>query len=263
MAIWELNLIPQFQLYYQPIVNLKTGQLVGFEALVRWQPIEQEFISPGEFIPIAEETDLIVPLGAWVLRQACLQLRTWQKQFPHAQPLTVSVNLSGRQFSQSDLVTQIDQILQETNLDGRALKLEITETVIMANPELAAAMLLQLKRRNIQLCIDDFGTGYSSLSYLHRFPLDTLKIDQSFVRQMVVEAEHTEIVQTIVTLAHNLGMEVIAEGIETQTQLEKLQGFNCELGQGYLFSKPVDSRTATQFIAQDWQLSHLGIGSGE
>jgi EAL domain-containing protein (putative c-di-GMP-specific phosphodiesterase class I) len=175
----------------------------------------------------------------------------------------VSVNLSGRQFSQSDLVAQIDQILQETNLDGRALKLEITETVIMANPELAAAMLLQLKRRNIQLCIDDFGTGYSSLSYLHRFPLDTLKIDQSFVRQMGVEAEHTEIVQTIVTLAHNLGMEVIAEGIETQTQLEKLQGFNCELGQGYLFSKPVDSRTASQFIAQDWNLSHLGIGSGE
>jgi len=263
MAIWELNLIPQFQLYYQPIVNLKTGQLVGFEALVRWQPIEQEFISPGEFIPIAEETDLIVPLGAWVLRQACLQLRTWQKQFPHALPLSVSVNLSGRQFSQSDLVTQIDQILQETNLDGRALKLEITETVIMANPELAAAMLLQLKRRNIQLCIDDFGTGYSSLSYLHRFPLDTLKIDQSFVRQMGVEAEHSEIIKTIVALAHNLGMEVIAEGIETQTQLEKLQGFNCELGQGYLFSKPVDSRIATQFIAQDWQLSHLGMGSGE
>jgi EAL domain-containing protein (putative c-di-GMP-specific phosphodiesterase class I) len=175
----------------------------------------------------------------------------------------VSVNLSGRQFSQSDLVAQIDQILQETKLDGRALKLEITETVIMANPELAASMLLQLKRRNIQLCIDDFGTGYSSLSYLHRFPLDTLKIDQSFVRQMEVEAEHTEIVQTIVTLAHNLGMEVIAEGIETQTQLEKLQGFNCELGQGYLFSKPVDSRTATQFIAQDWNLSYLAMGSGE
>lgn len=249
----EPDLTPQFQLYYQPLVGLKTGRLEGFEALVRWQhPLG--FVSPQQFIPIAEETGLIVPLGAWILREACRQLVTWQTQFPQALPLTVSVNLSCRQFSRSDLVVQIDQILQETGLDGSRLKLEITESEIMDNAELARAMLLQLKRRNIQLCIDDFGTGYSSLSYLHQFPLDHLKIDQSFINQMGVDGENSEIIQTIVTLAHNLGMEVIAEGVKTQIHLEKLQDLGCELGQGYLFSEPVDSQTASQLIVKDWKM---------
>lgn len=247
----EPNDTPQFELYYQPIVDLKTSWTAGFEALVRWKHPDLGFISPVEFIPIAEETGLIVSLGHWVLREACRQLAAWQKQFPNRPPLIISVNLSGRQFSHSQLIGQIDQILQETGLEGNRLKLEITESVLMDNADLARSMLWQLRSRNIHLCMDDFGTGYSSLSYLHSFPVDTLKIDRSFVSMMGVETNNSEIVQTIVTLARNLEMEVIAEGIETLAQLKKLQDLGCLLGQGYLFSQPVDSQTAFQLLEQE------------
>jgi diguanylate cyclase (GGDEF)-like protein len=243
-----------FTLHYQPIVCLKTGRIEGFEALVRWEHPELGFVPPSEFISIAEETGLIVTLGQWVLREACQQLRIWQERFPHALPLTVAVNLSGRQFSRVDLIAQVDRILAETGLDGSMLKLEITESAIVDNPELAAEMLLQLKERKINLCMDDFGTGYSSLSYLHRFPLDTLKIDRSFVNRIGVEGENSEIVLTIVSLAHDLGMEVIAEGVETTAQLEKLQQLGCAMAQGYLFSPPVDSEMASQLLGREGKL---------
>ena len=249
---------PQFLIHYQPIVSLSTGKITGFEALVRLQHPERDLISPAEFIPVAEETGLIIPIGQWVLRESCRQIRQWQQQFPHRLSLTVSVNLSVKQFSQPDLIAQIDRILRETDLDGRSLKLEITESVLMENSQSVTALLKELKARNIHLCIDDFGTGYSSLSYLHRFPTDTLKIDRSFVSRMGVESninkgtiDPTEIVRSIVTLAHNLGMEVVAEGVEKASQLDLLRSLKCDGGQGYFFSRPVDSWAAAALIAKD------------
>jgi diguanylate cyclase (GGDEF)-like protein/PAS domain S-box-containing protein len=244
----------ELQLYYQPIVSLSYGTIVGFEALVRWQHPQRGFVSPAEFIPLAEETGLILPLGAWVLREACQQLRQWQLgghgADGQAQPaLTVSVNLSGKQFLQPDLVEQIDQILWETGLDAACLKLEITETVLVDNTESAAQMLSQLRDRNIQLCLDDFGTGYSSLSYLHRFPINTLKIDRTFVNRIGVEGENTEIVRTCLMLAHSLGMDAVAEGVETKEQLAQLRALGCEYGQGYFFSKPLPAAAALALLA--------------
>lgn len=243
-----------FTLHYQPIVSLTTGRIEGFEALVRWYHPEMGLVSPNEFISIAEETGLILPLGEWVLREACEQLSQWRDRFSHAFPLTVAVNLSGRQFCRADTISQIDRILAETGLDGSMLKLEITESAIMDNADLATEMLLQLKERNINLCMDDFGTGYSSLSYLHRFPLDTLKIDRSFINRIGVEGEKSEIVTTIISLAQDLGMDTIAEGIETQIQLERLQSLGCTMGQGYFFSPPIDGRSATQLLSTDWNV---------
>lgn len=306
----------QFFLNYQPIVSLVTGRITGFEALVRWQHPTKGLISPAKFIPVAEETGLIIPLGMWVLREACRQLKIWQEQLTkmgaqntnsiqgslilnsqlpiangkcplldtecpilktppqvnsgsaskssirstqcsmlhHAQ-LTMSVNLSGKQLSQPHLIEEIDRVLQETDCDPNCLKLEITESMIMENVSLATKMLWQLRERNIKLSIDDFGTGYSSLSYLHRFPIDTLKIDRSFVSRLSVEGKDgkvsgqpLQIVGAIAALAHNLGLEVIAEGIETQEQVLRLMELKCEKGQGYLFSKPLDSEKATELL---------------
>ncbi|MBD2040807.1 EAL domain-containing protein [Microcoleus sp. FACHB-672] len=239
----------KFLLHYQPIVSLTTGTIAGFEALVRWLHPERGLVSPTEFIPVAEQTGLIVPLGAWVLREACLQMRWWQEQFPAAQQMTMSVNLSGIQLSQPALLAQIDETLQYTGIQPSCLKLEITESVVMDNTDAATAVLEQLRDRNIQLCIDDFGTGYSSLSYLRRFPINTLKIDRSFVSAMCDKAENSEIVRAIVMLANNLGMQVVAEGIETPAQLQLLSGLQCEYGQGYYFSKPMDSETAGALIS--------------
>ncbi|MBW4680379.1 MAG: EAL domain-containing protein [Microcoleus vaginatus WJT46-NPBG5] len=239
----------KFLLHYQPIVSLSTGTIAGFEALVRWLHPERGLVSPTEFIPVAEQTGLIVPLGAWVLREACLQMRWWQEQFPAAQQMTMSVNLSGIQLSQPALLAQIDETLQDTGIQPSCLKLEITESVVMDNADAATAVLEQLRDRNIQLCIDDFGTGYSSLSYLRRFPINTLKIDRSFVSAMCDEAENSEIVRAIVMLANNLGMQVVAEGIETQAQMQLLSALQCEYGQGYYFSKPIDSETAGALIS--------------
>lgn len=240
----------EFVVYYQPIVSLDIGRITGFEALVRWQHRDRGLVSPLEFIPLAEETGLIVPIGLWVLRQSCLQLRTWQTQFPSYPPLTISVNLSGKQLAHPHFVEQVDQILQETQLEPGSLKLEITESVLMENAEAAAALLAQLRAQQIHLCVDDFGTGYSSLSYLQRFPINMLKIDKSFVSKMIVSEENLEIVKAIITLASNLGMYVTAEGVSSEAQLVKLWALNCDYGQGFLFSKPVDSETATR-LAQD------------
>ncbi|HEY9402153.1 MAG TPA: EAL domain-containing protein [Pyrinomonadaceae bacterium] len=249
----------EFRVYYQPIVALETGHIAGFEALVRWQHPERGFISPAEFISVAEDTNLIIPLGLRVLHEACLQMARWHWQSPANKLLTLSVNLSGKQFSQPDLVERIEQILDETGLDPRRLKLEITESVVMENAESAIAMLARLKTLGVQLSIDDFGTGYSSLSYLHRFPIDTLKIDRSFVNLMNEGAENSEIVRTIRTLAGNMGMEVVAEGIETLGQLNQLMELKCEYGQGYLFSKPVEAGAAEALLARkpDWNINTL------
>ncbi|OLP19249.1 hypothetical protein BST81_05670 [Leptolyngbya sp. 'hensonii'] len=238
----------EFLVYYQPIVSLVTGQIGGFEALVRWQHPQRGLIPPVQFIPVAEETGLIVSIGAWVLREACHQICRWQREFPSEPPLTISVNLSGRQFSQPGLVQEVTDVLAETNLNPRCLKLEITETVVMENTESVIATLRQLKALGVQLQIDDFGTGYASLSYLHRFPTDTLKIDQSFVRRIGSEDNSLEIVRAIVTLAHSLGMTVTAEGVETEAQMIQLRAILCEYGQGFFFSKAVTREDAALLL---------------
>jgi diguanylate cyclase (GGDEF)-like protein/PAS domain S-box-containing protein len=258
----------EFLVYYQLIVSLEDGRISGCEALLRWQHPTRGLISPSEFIPVAEETGLIVPIGRWVLLEACRQVRAWQEQFPSKSPLTISVNFSSKQFMQPELVDQMRQILSSTGIEPHSLKLEITESLIMENPEAARALLLQLKALNIQLGIDDFGTGYSSLSYLHRFPIDRLKIDRSFVNRMGLDKENAEIVRTIVTLAHNLGVDVIAEGVETTEQLALLRDLKCKYGQGYLFSHPVDGETARALIEgqpcwrQDERFGGSATGSG-
>ncbi len=238
----------EFLLYYQPIVSFQTGKMYGFEALIRWNHPERNMVSPMEFIPVAEETGLIIPIGRWVLREACKQMKEWHVMYPELSPLTVSVNLSGKQLSQPDLIQDIKTILQETELDPSFLELEITESVIMENAEYAADMLSQLRDLRVQINVDDFGTGYSSLSYLHRFPVNNLKIDQSFVSRIGVDEENSEIISTILTLARNLGMDVIAEGVETKEQLHHLQALGCEQGQGFYFSVPVDNEKASALI---------------
>lgn len=239
----------EFELHYQPIVSLKTNRLSGFEALVRWRHPQRGIVSPAEFIPVAEETGLVSPIGWWVLQEACRQMHCWQQRFSLNPPLTISVNLSGKQLTQPDVVERVEQILQATGLNPTTLKLEITESSIMENAESTIAMLQQFKALGIQFSIDDFGTGYSSLSYLYRFPVDTLKIDRSFVNKMDVELEKLELVRTIATLAWNLGMDVVAEGVENQNQLSHLKALGCEYAQGYFFSKPVDQAKTEQLIA--------------
>jgi len=236
----------EFQVYYQPLVALDTSRITGFEALLRWSHPERGFISPAEFIPLAEETGLIFEIGRWVLNQSCRQMQSWRQLV--ARPLKISVNLSSKQFSQPNLIDQIKQTLNESQLDPHCLQLEITESVVMENAEAAATMLTQLRALGVELSIDDFGTGYSSLSYLHRFPVSTLKIDRSFIGRMGAGDENAEIVRTIIRLANNLGMQVIAEGIETEAQLAQLRTLKCEYGQGYLFSRPVTAEQATALL---------------
>ena len=247
----------EFILYYQPIVSLQTSKIVGFEALIRWHHPENGFISPGEFIPVAEEAGLIVPLGKWIFEEACRQLAVWQVQYPSKPPLMMSINLSGKQLMDHDLVEYIATTIQNTGLDGRGLKLEITESVAMEDVENAIAILLQLRNLNIQLSIDDFGTGYSSLSYLRRFPVNTLKVDRSFVMRMNESDEDVAIVNTIIMLSHSLGMNVVAEGIETKEEQEMLNTLNCEYGQGYFFSKPLDSQSANNLLHQQFNQEKL------
>jgi diguanylate cyclase (GGDEF)-like protein/PAS domain S-box-containing protein len=240
----------QLMLHYQPIVLLRTGRIVGFEALVRWRHPERGMVPPAEFIPLAEETGLILPISQWVLREACRQMQQWQEHSPQFAGLTVSVNLSSKQFSQPGLDTQVAQILQETGLQPQMLKLEITESVIMQNAATVTATLNHLRALNVQLYMDDFGTGYSSLSYLHNFPIDVLKIDRSFINRIGPEGQHSEIVRTILGLARSLNLEVVAEGIETAEQMKQLQLMGCHYGQGYLFSKPVDGQSIAALIEQ-------------
>jgi diguanylate cyclase (GGDEF)-like protein len=250
----------ELQLYYQPIISLRSNRLVGFEALIRWQHPQQGLISPARFVPVAEETGLIVPIGRWILRQACLQMRQWQQQFPNWPGLTVNVNLSSKQFS-AHLTEQVEQTLAETGLEPHYLKLEITESALMSHAESAIATLSQLKQLGIQLAIDDFGTGYSSLSYLHRLPIDTLKVDRSFIHRVDSDGEQLAIVRTIISLAWNLGMDVVAEGVETLKQLAQLRSLRCEYAQGYLFSQPLNVEAITILLSQEPEQSQFnGIG---
>jgi diguanylate cyclase (GGDEF)-like protein len=239
----------EFELHYQPIIALDSGRISAFEALVRMRRSDGTLLLPNEFIPLTEETGLIVHIGRWVLMEACRQMRAWQLQFPERPPVQISVNLAGRQFVQPNLIQQIDDVLQATGLDTRSLKLEVTETVIMAHAEEATAVLRQLRGMGIKLLMDDFGTGYSSLSYLHRFPVSTLKIDASFVQRMENGGKDADIIQTIVALAHTLGMDLIAEGVETERQLALLRELKVEYGQGYYFSKPLPAAEAEALIA--------------
>jgi PAS domain S-box-containing protein len=236
----------EFEVHYQPIVSLKSGRISGFEALIRWRHPERGLISPEDFIPLAEETGLIVPIGSWVLRESCRQMRTLASHLPEGGLLSVSVNLSAKQFRDRNLIDQIGRTLREVDFEGSRLKLEITESVIMENSEAATAMLHALRALNVQLHIDDFGTGYSSLSYLHRFPIDSLKIDRSFVSRMGAD-DH--FVRTIVQLAHSLDMEVMAEGVETVEQLAQLRALRCDSGQGHFFSRPVPGQEAYELVA--------------
>jgi diguanylate cyclase (GGDEF)-like protein len=240
----------EFCVYYQPIVSLQTGRLSGFEALVRWNHPRRGLVLPADFIPVAEETGLIVPIGEWVLNEACAQVREWQINSPSHRSLSLSVNLSARQVAQPDLLERIKGALETSKLNPHCLKLEITESVVMGNAEAAALMFKQLRSLGVQLSIDDFGTGYSSLSYLHRFPLNYLKIDRSFVMRLTTDNDNA-IVRTISTLARNLGMEVIAEGIETDEQYQQLKKLGCEYGQGYLFSRPVNKDAVVHLLAND------------
>jgi len=252
----------EIRVYYQPILSLQSGKLAGFEALARWLHPSSRLVSPSEFIPVAEETGLILPIGRQVLHEACRQMFAWQNQDASSPGLTISVNLSARQFMQPGLIEQVKQVLTATGLDPGLLKLEITESVMMENPDAATALLLQLSALGIALAIDDFGTGYSSLSYLDRFPFDTLKIDRSFVSGMGANGENSEIVQTIITLAHNLGMDVVAEGVEKPEQLAHLRTLGCEFGQGFYFSRPVDGYAAAALMAAE-RVSHIQPGDWE
>jgi EAL domain-containing protein (putative c-di-GMP-specific phosphodiesterase class I) len=234
----------QLVLHYQPQYDLNNRQLLGFEALVRWQHPEHGMISPADFIPLAEETGLIVPIGEWVLHTACRQNRAWQKQGLPA--VRMAVNISARQFRQPGLAQQVSQILHETGLDARWLELELTESMIMGNAENAIRTMQALNTMGVELAIDDFGSGYSSLAYLKRFPISKLKIDQSFVRDVMIDVNDATIAASVIALAKSMHLEVIAEGIEDHDQLTFLQQKGCHQGQGYLFSPalPADQAEA-------------------
>jgi EAL domain-containing protein (putative c-di-GMP-specific phosphodiesterase class I) len=233
--------------YYQPIVSLDTGEVVGFEALARWIHADRGLISPADFIPLAEESGLIVPLGLSIMDQACRQAVQWQDEFDKPD-LAISVNLSGKQFKVAGLIADIRDILSDTKLQPGALKVEITESMVINDTVAAIVMLKQLRRIGIQIAIDDFGTGYSSLSYLHRFPFDILKIDRSFISRMAKSRESRGIVKAIVMLAAELRKNVIAEGLEKTEEHRMLRAIGCQYGQGYLFSRPVDATSAGQLI---------------
>jgi diguanylate cyclase (GGDEF)-like protein/PAS domain S-box-containing protein len=243
----------EFVVHYQPIVSLKTGRIAGLEALLRWEHPQKGLLTPEEFLSVAEETGLILPIGWFVLRRACEQMREWQRHIMAYPLLAVDVNFSATQLAQPDFTRQLAHVLSESGLEPRRLRLEITESVIMQSPEAASEMLERLRELDVRVHIDDFGMGYSSLSMLHNFPIDSLKVDRSFVGRIGAEGEDLEIVQTIITLAHNLGMDVIAEGVETEDQLAHLRTLGCDYGQGYLFSRPVPAERMGEMILSDPQ----------
>jgi EAL domain-containing protein (putative c-di-GMP-specific phosphodiesterase class I) len=238
----------EFELFYQPIVNLVNAKIEGFEALVRWNHPKWGLVRPDEFIPVAETTGLIIPMTVQVLRSACMQIVNWQQLYMGLDDLMVSVNLSSKHFAVPGLVEQISGILQETTMNPRNLRLEITESAVMENAENSIAMLQRIKELGARISIDDFGTGYSSLSYLHRFPVDTLKVDRSFVSTMEAGTENGEIVRTIIALARALKLSVVAEGIESIHQFHQLRTLRCEYGQGYLFSRPLPVKEAEKLL---------------
>lgn len=246
----------QFEVFYQPLICLVTGQISGFEALLRWQHPTRGYISPRDFIPIAEDTGLIIPLGNWVLQTAIAQMSDWQKKFLSLQKAKIAVNLSGKQLLQVDLIQQIEKILQETRLDPCYLKLEITESLLMENYDRALFILQQLSQLGIELSIDDFGTGYSSLGRLQSLPINTLKIDRCFVMQMEQSLEKLEIVKAIATLAHNLKISVVVEGIETATQLATIENLNCDEAQGFYFAKPQNCDSIVTLLTNKFHWMH-------
>jgi EAL domain-containing protein (putative c-di-GMP-specific phosphodiesterase class I) len=239
----------EFEVYYQPQVNVRTEQVVGVEALVRWHHPERGLVLPAEFIPVAEETGMIVPLGEWVLRTACAQNKAWQEA--GLPPMRVAVNLSARQFQQRSLTDIVAQVLEETGLSPHLLELEVTESVAMQDLDFTITMLRNLREMGVQIAIDDFGTGYSSLAYLKRFPIDAVKIDRSFVCDLMVDPNDAAIVTTVITMAHSLELSVIAEGVETEAQLAFLNQQQCDEMQGFLFSKPVPAGVLEKIVRTD------------
>ena len=238
----------ELRLVYQPILSFPEERIIGFEALARWRHPQRGLVLPEDFIPVAEETGLILPIGRWVLEEACRQLRRWHLEFPSGKPLTVSVNLSPRQFSHPDLVSQVERALNAAGLQPRHLELEITESVFMANPEPAIEVLERLREMGVQVCVDDFGTGYSSLAYLSHFKIDALKIDRSFVSRIDRERRQGELVQAIINMARELRIGVVAEGVETAGQLALLKTMSCPYMQGFCFGKPVSPRLASALL---------------
>ncbi|WP_107667884.1 EAL domain-containing protein [Cyanothece sp. BG0011] len=247
----------EFHLYYQPIISCGNFQLIGFEALLRWQHPTQGWMSPANFIPIAEETGLIVPLGQWVLQEACQQISVWQNHFPFPKPLKISVNISSYQLNQSDFVDTIKRILEESQIKASQLNLEITETVIMNNIESAAFKLQCLQRLGVTISIDDFGTGYSSLNYLQQLPIDILKIDRSFINKLESNFAEFQIIEAIIKLGNILGMETLAEGIETSKQLDLIESLGVDYAQGFLFSKPLNKNLVEQTLYSLFESSSL------
>ena len=249
----------QFVLHYQPIVALDTGTTVGFEALVRWNHPERGMVSPAEFIPLAEEIGMIVPLGDWVVSEACRQLAEWRTRRPEFADFTLSVNLSRKQLSAPDLVSSIDRYIKENGLRPSDLKLEITESAIMENPEEAIRILHEIRKIDVELHMDDFGTGYSSLSCLHRFPLNGLKIDRTFVSQMAERRDFAIVIDAVISLSHKLSLRLIAEGVETENQVLQLTKMGCKLAQGYFFSKPLPAAMAETFAITEYKLRDASV----
>jgi Amt family ammonium transporter len=235
-------------LHYQPIVSIADESLEGFEALVRWEHPLRGMIPPDRFIPLAEETGLIVDLGKWVIREACRRLKTWQDTLALARPLSMSVNVSIRQFARPGLVEHVMEVLRHYDLNPACLKIEVTESVIMQDADRSIIELNRLRSFGVNIAIDDFGTGYSSLSYLRRMPIDHLKIDRSFISGSEDTGENDQIVRSIISLARSLGLSVIAEGVENREQLERLRALNCDKAQGFLFSRPVNDKKALELI---------------
>ena len=246
----------QLRLHYQPIVRVESGQIVGFEALLRWQHPEQGLLVPDNFIEMAENTGLIVPMGRWVLESACRQIRAWQSRFPSHPPLSVSVNVSAKQFAHTSLVGDAEAAIHKAEIEPSSLQLEITESMAMADPDFTDRVLVQLKHLGVQIGIDDFGTGHSSLSRLRRFPVDVIKIDRSFVHNMNVDQVNRDIVNLIITLAQNLNLKAVAEGVESPTHVTHLKQLHCKLAQGFLFSPPVEAEKAERLLA-------TGVSPGE
>ena len=247
--LWKAVERNELRLVYQPSVDLKTGSIVGMEALARWQHPRRGMVSPAEFIPVAEETGLILPVGRWVLQEACRQVRRWQHEHPNFRRLVMSVNVSAQEFQHPNLVQQVSETLRDTGLHPSSLKLEITESALLKDVEATLDTLHALHRLGVRIALDDFGTGYSSLNYLRRFPVDTLKIDRSFVQELGSSSSSLAIVRAVIALAHALEMDVTAEGFETSTQLARLRDAYCDHGQGYYFSKPLPVDQMNQLLA--------------
>ncbi|MDC4227281.1 MAG: EAL domain-containing protein [Candidatus Manganitrophus sp.] len=242
----------EFLLYFQPQVDLSNGEIIGFEALLRWHRPEIGLISPAEFIPLAEETGLILPIGEWVLRTACAQNVAWQQA--GFSPMRIAVNLSARQFHRDNFADTVTRALNETGMAPEYLELEITESILMGKETSILQMLRKLTDMGIQLSIDDFGTGYSSLAYLRRFPIAKLKVDQLFIRNLTTDPNDAVIARTVVGMAHSLHLKALAEGVETEAQLAYLRSVGCDQMQGYLFSRPLPAQEATKLLAQKKRL---------